>query len=284
MDTLKRKIVADSSCDVTFFPLADFAAAPLKIITREKEYVDDAALNVEEMVNDLKDYSGTSSTSCPNTQDWLDAFGDADEVYCITITSNLSGAYNAAMTAKEAYESQHPGRKVLVIDSLSTGPEMALVMEKLAEMFNDGLSFEEIQQQIASYLQRTGLLFMLESLANLANNGRVSPMVAKVAGLLGIRIVGKASDVGTLEQLNKCRGENKALDAIVNHLKELGFNGEKIRIGHCLNLKAANELKNRILAHFEKAKITIYECRGLCSFYAEKGGLLIGFEKSPATA
>ena len=120
---------------------------------------------------------------------------------------------------------------------------------------------------------------MLESMANLANNGRVSPVVAKVAGLLGIRVVGKASDHGTLEQLNKCRGESRALDAIVNHLKELGFAGGKIRIDHCLNLEAARELKSRILKQFDKARITIHECRGLCSFYAEKGGLLVGFEK-----
>lgn len=274
-----RKIVADSSCDLISFSPAPFAVASLKIITSEKEYVDNAALNVEEMVNDMLKYSGRSSTSCPNTQDWLDAFGDADEVFCVTITSNLSGAYNAAMTAKEAYKTAHPGRKVLVVDSLSTGPEMVLMIEKLADMMQEGLAFEEISQRIAQYQKHTGLLFMLESMANLANNGRVSPVVAKVAGLLGIRVVGKASDVGTLEQLNKCRGERKALDCIVNHLKELGFTEGKIHIAHCLNLSAATELKNKILAQFEKAKITIYECRGLCSFYAEKGGLLVGFEK-----
>ena len=279
METLKRKIVADSSCDMTLFSEADFAAAPLKIITSEKEYVDDAALDLAGMVSYLKEYSGRSSTSCPNIQDWLDAFGDADEVFCVTITSNLSGAYNAAVTAKEAYEAANPGKKVCVLDSLSTGPEMVLIIEKLAEMFKANLAYEEICQKIQHYMKHTGLLFMLESMTNLANNGRVSPVVAKVAGLLGIRVVGKASDVGTLEQLNKCRGESRALDAIVNHLKELGFAGGKIRIGHCFNLKAAADLKNRILSQFEKAKITIYECRGLCSFYAEKGGLLVGFEK-----
>lgn len=284
MNTSSRKIVADSSCDVTVFSPAPFSAAPLKIITTEKEYVDDALLHVEEMVNDLQAYSGRSSTSCPNTQDWLDAFGDADEVFCVTITSNLSGSHNAALTAKAAYEKAHPDRRVLVIDSLSTGPEMVLIMEKLAEMFEKGLSFEEISVQIPHYQQKTGLLFMLESMKNLANNGRVSPVIAKMAGLLGIRVVGKASDAGTLEQLNKCRGESKALDAILRHLKDLGFTGGKIRIGHCFNLKAATELKDRILAHFEKAKITIYECRGLCSFYAEKGGLLVGFEKNMVTA
>ena len=157
---------------------------------------------------------------------------------------------------------------------------MVLIMEKLAEMIKEELSFEEISSMIAHYQQHTGLLFMLESMTNLANNGRVSPVVAKVAGLLGIRVVGKASDHGTLEQLNKCRGENKALDTLVRHLKELGCNGNKIRIGHCFNLNAANELKKRILAQFDKARVIIYECRGLCSFYAEKGGLLLGFEKA----
>ncbi len=284
MEALKRKIVTDSSSDLMHFDGADFAVAPLKIITKEKEYVDDARLNVAEMVSDLQEYSGRSSTSCPNTQDWLNTFGDADEVFCVTITSNLSGAYNAAVTAKEAYEAAHPGRRVCVFDTLSTGPEMVLIVEKIGELIREGLSFDEIREMVGLYMKCTGLLFMLESLTNLSNNGRVSPMVAKVAGLLGIRIVGKASDQGTLEQLNKCRGENRALDTIVNHLKELGFADGKIRIGHCLNLKGALELKNRILAQFEKAKITIYECRGLCSFYAEKGGLLIGFEKRQAEA
>ncbi|MBR6753748.1 MAG: DegV family protein [Clostridia bacterium] len=277
---MNRKIVADSSCDVTVFPEAPFSLASLKILTSEKEYVDNDQLDVAEMVDDLKNYSGRSSTSCPNTQDWLDAFGDADEVFCVTITSNLSGAYNAAMTAKAAYEKAHPNRRVLVIDSLSTGPEMLLIMEKIAEMIREERSFDEISNDIAHYQQHTGLLFMLENMNNLANNGRVSPVIAKVAGLLGIRVVGKASDVGTLEQLNKCRGERKALDTLVRHLKELGFNGGKIRIGHCFNPGAAVELKARILNQFEKARITIHECRGLCSFYAEMGGLLLGFEKA----
>ena len=50
-----------------------------------------------------------------------------------------------------------------------------------------------------------GLIFVLQSLKNFANNGRVSPAVAKIAGIMGICIIGKASDVGTLEPIHKCR-------------------------------------------------------------------------------
>lgn len=273
------KIAADSSANVLQLAGSDFAAAPLKIITNDKEFVDDSALDVTGMVQWFDGYKGKSKTSCPNPGDWVDAFGDADEVFCVTITSGLSGSYNSACVAKQMYEADHPGRKVCVIDSLSAGPELVLIIEKLEELIGQGLSFEDISSRIKAYQQQTGLVFMLESLKNFAANGRVSPTVAKIAGVLGIRIVGRASDQGTLEPVDKCRGENKSLNAIVEHIVKAGLNKGKVRIAHCENEGAAQELKKRILAKLERVDIQIHACRGLCSYYAEKGGLLVGYEK-----
>lgn len=278
-DTRKAKIVADSSADLFTSPADSIASAPLKIVTAEKEYVDDEQLDVARMVEELAQYKGKSSSSCPNPEDWLQCFGEAEEVYCVTITATLSGSYNAACVAKQMYEEQHPERKVFVINTLTAGPEMKLIVEKIRELLEAGKSFEEIREEVMAYSQNTGLLFMLESMKNLANNGRVSHLVAKAAGLLGIRVVGKASDRGDLEPLDKCRGEKKALDTIVERMKSLGHKGAKVRIAHCFNEEAAQCLKQRILAAFSRAQVEIYECRGLCSFYAEKGGLLVGFEK-----
>lgn len=277
-NTKLTKIVADSSSDIKTLEGFPFESVPLKIVTAHHEYVDDEALQVEEMVEDLLTYKGKSSTSCPNPQDWLDAFGDAEQVFCVAITATLSGSYNAACVAKEMYEEQHPGRRVHVINSLSAGPELKLIIEKIQDLVIKGLDFDTICRQVKEYMKGTGLLFMLESMKNLANNGRVSPVVAKMAGLLGIRVVGKASAQGDLEPLNKCRGEKKALDTIVKHLKEHGFSKGKIRIAHVFNESAAMELKEIILKEFQKAKIEIYNCGALCSFYAEKGGLLVGYE------
>ena len=273
------KIVADSSANLLALEQTPFACAPLKIITAEREFVDDATLNVAEMVDFFGSYKGKSQTSCPNPGDWLDAFADADEVFCVTITSGLSGSYNAAISAKEIYESENPGKQVCVIDSLSAGPELKLIVEKLQELIDQDLPFGDIYQQIEAYTQKTGLLFILESMKNLAANGRVSPAVAKIAGLLGIRLVGKASDRGTLEPMDKCRGEGKALEKLVSHLQEMGLQEGKVRIAHCQNPAAAEKLKNLIGAQFPKAQTEITQCTGLCSYYAEKGGMLIGFEK-----
>ncbi len=273
------KIVTDSSSDMLNFDTVPFAVAPLKIVTDQKEYSDDTKLDVAAMVDDLLRYKGKSSSSCPNTDEWLTAFGDADRIFCVTITATLSGCYNAACVAKQIYEEQYPERKVFVINSLSTGPEMKLIIEKIAELIKNGKAYEDICKEITAYTDKTGLLFMLESMKNLANNGRVSHLTAKAAGLLGIRVVGKASERGDLQPLDKCRGEQKARATILDRLREEGFAGSKVRIAHCINPEFAQTLKDALIKEFGNIDIEIYDCRGLCSFYAEKGGILIGFEK-----
>lgn len=275
----KIKIVADSSADTLALEGVAFACAPLKILTDDKEYIDDASLNVAGMARELSAYKGKSSTACPSVGDWLTAFGEAERVICVTITSNLSGSYNAACIAKQDYEEQHPGRRVFVLDSLSAGPELRLLLEKLRELLQADMDFDAVCDAITAYAGKTGLLFILESMKNLANNGRVNPIVAKAAGILGIRAVGKASNVGTLELLNKCRGQSKALSAIADNMQALGYCGGRVRICHCGNEAAANLLRALLIARYGQIETEIYPARGLCSFYAEQGGLLVGFEK-----
>lgn len=275
----KIKIVADSSANILNLKNITFDVTPLKIITDDREFIDDENLDVDDMIEWFRSYEGKSKTSCPNPNDWLDAFGDADEIYCVAITSGLSGSYNAACVAKQAYEAKNENKNVCVIDSLSAGPELVLIIEKLEEYIGKNMSFEEICIEIEKYKNQTGLAFMLESLKNFAANGRVSPAVAKLTGILGIRIVGKASDEGTLEPTNKCRGENKSLKQIVDNIKSAGLSQGKVRIAYCESENAAKKLSELIKNELPEADVQFHPCRGLCSYYAEKGGLLVGFEK-----
>ena len=276
----KIKIVADSSCDLFRLKNTEFETAPMKIITAEREFIDDISLDVDGMANYLYQFKGKSKSSCPNTTDWLEAFGAADEIYCVTITSGLSGSYNSACAAKQIYESENEGKRVHVFDTLSAGPEITLIIEKIEECIDKDMSFEDICDCVTAYMKKTGLVFMLKSLKTFANNGRVSPIVAKLVGIAGICIVGKASDEGTLEPMHKPRGERRALETLVGCLEKEGFKTGKISIGHCQNESAAEQLKEHILAKFKNVQIEIHKFRGLCSFYAEKGGILVGFEKA----
>lgn len=275
---MKYKIIADSSSNILELSEVEYSSVPLKIIAGEKEYVDDKDLNIEDMIEYLANYKGKSGTSCPNVYEWMEAFGDADIVFGVSITGNLSGGYGAGKQAKEIYESEHPGAKVHIIDSLSTGNEMELIIEKLKELMLAEKSFEEIKDEIEKYRKRTHLLYSLQSLRNLANNGRVSPAVAALAGVLGIRIVGTASSEGTLEPLHKSRGEKNALRTLWREMKNRGFAGGKVRISHCLNKEAAIKMKEIILEQYRNCDIEVRQCGGLCGFYMEKGGVMIGFE------
>lgn len=273
------KIVSDSSSDIKELSGIDFESAPLKIITSEREYIDDKSLDVVGMLSDFKKYKGKSRTSCPNSEEFLLAFGECEKVFCITITSNLSGSFNAASAAAKTYLADHPDRRVHVIDSLSTGPESALVIERLRDLILEGKDFDTVKTEITDYnLNHTRLLFALESMHNLANNGRVSPIVARMAGLLGIRAIGRASDVGTLEMICKSRGpEATARDILANMIGD-GYKGGRVKIHHANNLPAAELLISKIKDIYPEAKIDVGMAGGLCSFYAEQGGLLIGFE------
>jgi DegV family protein with EDD domain len=276
----KLRIVADSSSDILSLDGADYAVAPLKIVTATCEFVDDEKLDVHGMCEFLKTYKGKSHTSCPNTADWINAFGGADDVICVTITSNLSGSYNAACTAKKVYEAEREGSRVFVLDSLSTGPEMTLILRKLTELVEEGKEYDGIVESIKKYSQTTGLYFMLRSLRTLANNGRVSHLAAKIIDIAGICLVAKASDVGTIETKHKCRGEARAIDTLIKSINEEGYRGGRVVIGHCENLEGALAVKSKILALYPEADVFVHTLGGLCSFYAELGGILVGFEKN----
>lgn len=275
---MKVKIISDSSSNIYAMDGVAFASVPLRIVTNEKEYVDNTDLDIDAMVSDLSSYKGRSGTACPGVGDYLEAFEGYDEIYCVTITSNLSGSYNAAITAKQQYEEEHPDAKVHIVDSLSAGAELKLHLNKLKELVQEGKVFETIVSEIEDYKENhTRLQFCLESLHNLANNGRVNPAIAKIAGLVGLRMVGDATG-GVLNPNDKCRGEKKALSTLFSNMKKAGYKGGKVLIDHCLNTKAAEALKELVLAEFPNAYVELGAMGGLCSFYAEKGGMIIGYE------
>ena len=279
---MNTKIVVDSSASLYTLQGVDFECVPLKIITDDAEYLDNGTMDALGMAQTLRTYKGKTSTSCPNVSDWLAAYEGADEVYAITITGTLSGSYNAAQLAAEEYQQENPGKRVFVLDSLSTGPEQRLLAEHLRDLLAEGREFDEICEEMLRYHKHTHLLFSLESLANLARNGRVKPAVAAVARMLGIRVIGQASEIGELDVLCKTRGEHGALERIVLELKEHGYTNGRLHISHCGNPAAAERLKHMVKAVFDGAKVDISECGGLCSYYAELGGLLVGYEDAEA--
>ena len=278
--TVKYQIVSDSASDLLELADINFSTVPLHIVVDGTDFADDARLSVPNLLDKLRN-GKSSTTACPSPDDWITAFHDADRVFCVTITSGLSGSYNSAVIAKDIYEEKHPDRKVYIIDSLATGSKMVMLCEKLRELIQAGHDAEEIYRQIKEYNEHCFLYFALASLDNLARNGRVSPILAKGIKILGIRIVGTASTEGMLEPLSKCRGDRRSIPAIIEFMKEKGYQGGRVVITHNGNHEAAMELKRQLKTTFGTRNGEIHRTRGLCSYYAEPGSIMLAFDLSP---
>ena len=275
---MKRIIVSDSSSNIFAIPGAAYTTVPMKVIFGGKEYIDSPDLDVKAMVDDLRQHKGKSGSSCPNVQEWLDAFGDADEIFGLTISKNLSGSYNSAKQAAEIFKQENPDKKIFIFDTLTAGPQQAMLADKLHELISQGLDFETVRVKAQEYHDHTHILFCLESMNNLARNGRVNPAVAKIAGLLGIRACGSAPN-GFITAEQKPRGMKKAMDTLVRMMADRGMqDGNLVRVAHCFGLEQANALKEATLAKYPNVRFVIEPTTALCSFYAEEGGLMIGFE------
>lgn len=274
---MKFRIVTDSSSNVLSIPHEDYGCVPMKIVAG-KEYVDAPGLNVAQMVEDLKGYKGKTGSSCPNVGEWLEAFGDAQYVFGITITKHLSGSYNAARQAAETYMEEHPDRRVYLFDSLAAGPELMMIADKIRQCEAAGDDFDTTVAKVLDYHNHTHTIFCLESMHNLAHNGRVPITVAKLAGMLGIRIIGEAQG-GQIVAIHKPRGEKKAMLTMAQTIKERGFrDGGLIRVAHCFADDKVQEFMSKIREDFPHARFIVEPTTALCSYYAEHGGYLVGFE------
>ncbi len=272
------KIVADSSCDLLDLQYHNLNVVPLTISTAERDFIDDSSLNCHEMLTYLAGYRGKSYTACPSSESWLQAFEQSHEIYVVTMTSALSGTYNSACLAAKLYQEQHPDAYIHVFDSLSTGSEMQLIIEKIIELKEAHITKEDLVSEVQKYQKHTRLFFSFQSLHNLAQNGRINKVIASTIGALGISIIGTASEEGVIKPINKSRGEKKLLSKFVSEIQAAGYRGKKLRIDHVENMSLAQKLSDKIIALFPNADISITPARGLCSYYGERGGLILACE------
>ena len=207
---------------------------PLKIRVGDREFVDNAALDVAVMMAEMRNYNGASTTACPSPEEWAEKFLMADRIIAVTISSNLSGSYNSAMIAKEMVLESHPDKKIYVLDSLSTGGEMVLAIRKANELIGQGLEFEDVVKEL-EVVPPPGRFCSLCPADNMVKNGRMSRIVGFVAGKMGMRIVGRGSDEGKLEMLHKTRGETRTLAFILEEMDRRGYQGTPAVISHCFN-------------------------------------------------
>lgn len=282
MTMAKWKIVADSGCDYRLLanlaPDTEFVSVPLTIQVGDREFIDDSSLDIDHMMEAMESSKSVASSACPSPQAYENAFTGADNIIVVTLTGSLSGSFNAARIARESYLEDHPNGNIHLIDSLSAGGEMDLLVNELNRLIASGLDFSQVVEAITNYQKHTKLLFVLAKVDNLVKNGRLSKLIGTVVGLLNIRMVGEASSEGKLELLQKARGHKKSITAAFEEMKKAGYQGGRIILAHRNNMKFCQQFSDLVKESYPKAIIEEVATSGLCSFYAEEGGLLMGYE------
>lgn len=278
----KWKIVVDSGCDyrqlANLAPDTLFEVTPLTIQVGEEIFVDDSGLDIDSMMETMYASSAAAVSACPSPQAYHAAYEGAENIIVITITGTLSGSFNSARVAKEMFLESHPDVNIHLVDSLSAGGEMDLLAQEVNRLIASGLDFDGVVKAITAYQGRTKLAFVLAKVDNLVKNGRLSKFMGTVVGLLNIRMVGEASNEGKLELLQKARGHKKSITAAYEEMSKAGYKGGKIVIAHRNNDKFCQQFSDLVKADFPDAVVEAVATSGLCSFYAEENGLLMGYE------
>ncbi len=275
---MKWMIVADSSCDLMQLETKSkdiaYQTVPFQMTLDGVNYTDDEGLDVPSFVSAMES-SKESHSACPSPETWARHFEQADRSIAITISSRLSGSYNSAIAAKGMVEEQYPEKRIEVIDSVSTGPKLVMLVQLAARLMAENKSFEQVCEACRNMAANVRTIFTLASFHNLVQNGRVSKFAGFIAGKLNIRVIGVGTDEGTIHLKELMRGEKKTLRNIVACMQEDGYNGSDMAVSQCLNPRLAEDLKTMILEKWQRARVQILPTRGLDSYYAERDGLII---------
>ena len=276
------KIVVDTACDFREIPnKADnvtYERVPFTLQIEGKDYVDTLDLDIDEMMRPMYASSEPARSACPSPEAFLSVYRGAENVIVLTLTGGLSGSYNSAVAAEKMLKEENENINIHIINTLSAGGQIDLLLLKINELIKEGLTFDEVVTKITEYQKNTKLIFTLEKVDNLVKNGRLSKLAAAVVGLLNMRMVGEASKEGTLHLLHKVRGEKKAVAAVVDEMIKAGYKGGRAVITHRNNENICKKIEEKLSEKFSNVEFIAVPTSGICSFYGEEGGMLLGYE------
>ncbi len=277
---MKYKILIDSCGELTPEMKKDerFESVALTLQVGEEEIVDDETFDQAAFLRKVAACPTCPHSACPSPERYLRGFQtEADHLYAVTLSAELSGSYNSAQLGKNLALEENPKKKIHVFNSRSASIGQTLIALKIQECEEAGMDFEKVVDTVEAYIQTQNTYFVLESLEALRKNGRLSTVKALVATALKIKPVMASTPEGTIYQLDQARGINKALIKLVDYLVErAGEASHKIlAISHCNNPSKAEMVKKAILERIKVKDVVLLDTAGVSSLYASDGGIIV---------
>ena len=253
-------------------------SVPLTLMVGDESIIDDQTFDQKSFLKKVAECPECPKSACPSPECYMKAYeNEAEHIYAVTLSSELSGSYNSAVLGKNLYLEEHPEKKIHVFNSKSASGGESLIAMKIIECENKGLSFEEVISTVDEYIEEMSTFFVLENLETLRKNGRLSRVKALVASALKIKPVMGSTPEGYICQLDQARGMNKAIVKMVNHIGEKGINfqSKTVAITHCNCPERARMLEEAIRERLNPANIVVMDTAGVSSMYANDGGVIV---------
>ena len=273
------KIIVDSCTDLTEKMKEDsrIQAVPLTLQVDDKTIIDDETFNQKEFLKIVAESPNSPKSSCPSPEAYMNLFGGKEDVYAVTLSSNLSGSYNSAVLGRKLYLEENPHKNIEIINSCSASIGQTLIARKIQEHVEAGKEFQEIVRLIKNFRDNLSTKFVLENLDTLRKSGRLTGIKAILTSVLNIKPVMAATEEGTICKLDQARGIQKALILMASLIEQDVKNAEErtVAIAHCNNYNRALFVKDEILKRVPFKDSFIVDTAGVSTMYAGDGGIIV---------
>ncbi len=284
------KIIADSCCSLVekFTDKNDlytFEPVIIGVTIDDVDYMDKCE-NIEytgqkQFLTSLKNSSSAPRSFAPSPEAFYNAIisDESDIIFIVTLSSELSATYTSAILAKNMYEDEKNDKKIFVIDSKSAVTAQSVVILKIIESIENGITPEDIYNDILGFVDNDLRFYLtLKSLSNLEKNGRIKPSIAKLATLMNMRPICSIVN-GELVLVHKPRGD-KAYKKLIELIKndDIDYTTRTLIISNINNIEAANMIKEEVskFANFKNIIIT-QNLSYLATMYCEDGGVTLSY-------
>lgn len=276
------RIVLDSGCDISskLRELLNVTMVPLTIRLKDKIYRDDDELEVNELLNEMHESDDSPKTACPSPEDFLEAYeGEEENLFVVTLSDKLSGSFNSARIAKDLYSEKNPNKRIQIFNSKTASVGGALIAMKIHELIDLHKEIEDVKNAVESYIESMKTFFVLENLEHLAKAGRLKTTIVKIMDIMNLKLILGSNDEGEIRLVNKVRGSKKAFRRFIDVIGEEGENIEEkvLGIAHCNCIEKAKFLKREIVKRYNFKDIVIVDMNGICTTYADEGGIVVAF-------
>ncbi len=273
-------IVADSCCELTadMKKRGNIEIAPLTLEVGGESILDDETFDQKYFLKRVAECPECPKSACPSPDYFRKSFlNGAERCYAVTLSAQLSGSYNSAVLGANLAQEENEDLKIHVFNSRSASIGETLIVKKIVECEEAGMSFERVVETVELYISTQNTYFVLENLETLRKNGRLSKAKALVASALKIKPVMGATPEGDIVQLDQARGINKALmkmvDAVVNDAQHVET--KTLAVSHCNCPERAEMVKAALLERLAVQDVFVLDTQGVSSMYANDGGIII---------